>query len=190
MSPLQPKLRLAPHGQTSRPIPAFDLLAFDPGGTTGWAHVHCDGGMPSGLTMDDFKLTVGELGPEEHHEELWGFLNGFWISYPHTLHIVTESFNFRQFATDGSSGKAKVELISCEYIGIIKLFAERNEVPCVSYNSSEGKGFATDMKLEAMGWFQTPKTPKRHMNDAIRQAVCYMVKRLRIHSPITDSWRG
>lgn len=190
MSNLQPMQRLAPHGQTSRPIPAFDILAFDPGGTTGWANVQCNGGMPSDLSMDDFKLDVGDLGPEEHHNALFNFTAEYVIDYPKTLHLVTEAFNFRQFASDGSSGKAKVELISCEYIGIIKLFAERYDIPVASYNSSEGKGFATDMKLEAMGWLQTPRTPMRHRNDAIRQAVCYMVKKLRIHSPITDSWRG
>jgi hypothetical protein len=148
--------------------------------------------MPSDLTLDDFRLEVGDLGPGEHHNELYRFIGSYYVAYSDTLRLVTEAFNFRQHATDdkGNGGKAKVELISCEYIGVIKLFGERYEIPVASYNSSEGKGFATDLKLEAMGWFQTPKTTKRHRNDAIRQAVCYMVKKLHIHSPITDSWRG
>lgn len=194
MCPSQPKQRLVPHGTKSRDVLPFALMAFDPGGTTGWSLITCEGGMSDQLTIDDFKLTVGELGPHEHHAELAELLNHMatlYTSYApsYKIHIATESFTFRQFATDESFGKAKVELISCEYIGILKLFAEVNHYPIASWMSSEGIGFVPDHKLEALGWFQTPKTPKRHINDSLRIGVSYLVKKLRIHSPITDAWR-
>jgi hypothetical protein len=150
-----------------------------------------DGRTGETLTLDDFNIEVHQF-VGEHHLELWRGL----VDWRHNTlmrnldpHLVTEAFTFRQHATDGSFGKAKVELISCEYIGILKLFSEQCKIPMKSYMSSEGKGFATDLKLEKLGWFQTPKTPKRHMNDAVRQAVCYIVKELKIYSPLTDTWK-
>jgi hypothetical protein len=148
--------------------------------------------MSNELALDSFGIMVGQLGPQEHHADLCTLLEKWYGECQENLidsHLVTEAFTFRQHATDGSFGKAKVELVSCEYIGIIKMFSQQYEIPMKSYMSSEGKGFATDLKLEKLGWFQTPKTPKRHMNDAVRQAVCYIVKELKIYSPLTDTWK-
>lgn len=170
------------------------MFAFDPGGTTGWCHIAMkQQGMTSDVVkLSDFNISVGQFGPQEHHNELWECLLG-WIAFCDMEklmpHLVSEAFTFRQHATDGSFGKAKVELISCEYIGIMKQVSQKYHVPMKTYMSSEGKGFATDLKLEKLGWFQTPKTPKRHMNDAVRQAVCYLVKELHIYSPLTDTWK-
>jgi hypothetical protein len=191
----QPTKRLAPIGpksESARVILPTMVLAFDPGGTTGWTQAFIPGGPLAEMKLDDFEMQFGSLGPDPHHEDLFDFI-GDAQSYCYResirLHLVTEAFTFRQFATDESYGKAKVDLISCEYIGIIKLIAEMYDLPIKSYMASEGKGFVTNEKLEKMGWLQVPKTPKRHINDATRQLVCYLVKEMRIYSPIISSWR-
>lgn len=184
-------VRIGPRFENRYVYPFF-LRAFDPGGTTGWAAVQFDGGMSQDITLEQLQLSVGELGPGEHHSALFDCLTFDVKTCAETgskLHLVTEAFTFRQYATDDSYGKAKVELISCEYIGIIKLVAEAFDVPIASFMSSEGKGFATDLKLDKLGWFQKPKTPMRHRNDAVRQAVCYLIKKLHIIEPITSHWR-
>jgi len=169
------------------------VYAFDPGGTTGACIIEMrkDGQTGETLTLDDFHIEVHQFAGQHHFALIRALDNWHRSCYLKNLdpHLVTEAFTFRQHATDGSFGKAKVELISCEYIGIMKMFSQQCNVPMQSYMSSEGKGFATDLKLEKLGWFQTPKTPKRHMNDAVRQAVCYIVKELRIYSPLTDTWK-
>lgn len=188
--------RLVPIGQKSSQLPhllhPFSILAFDPGGTTGITCLNFDGGMSDDIDLHEFKLTHTSYGPSEHHKDLYDCLNEF-AEFCERLgidpHFVTEAFTFRQFATDESYGKAKVELISCEYIGIIKAIAADRNIPVKSYMSSEGKGFVTDEKLDKMGWLLKPKTVNRHINDATRQLVCYLVKELRIYAPITTSWR-
>jgi hypothetical protein len=180
---------IGPKSRAPRLINPFQVLAFDPGGTTGWSAVALlEPKMSNELELVDFYFTCGEFTGGEHHSRLFAFIQNLAeLEIP--LHLVTEAFTFRQHATDGSFGKAKVELISCEYIGIIKLAAEMFHLPIASYMSSEGKNFVTDLKLDKLGWMQYPKTPKRHTNDASRQLVSYLVKKLRIHHPITTTWR-
>jgi hypothetical protein len=188
--------RLVPTGLKFRQEPQllhpFSILAFDPGGTTGITCLNFEGGMSDTINLHDFKMSYSSLGPSEHHLELLDCLKDFAELCERlgiAPHIVTEAFTFRQFATDESYGRPKVELISCEYIGIIKAVAASYDISIKSYMSSEGKGFVTDAKLEKMGWLQKPKTANRHINDATRQLVCYLVKELRIYAPITTSWR-
>lgn len=189
-----PKLTLATTGRRSNLIvEPFYVMAFDPGGTTGWSSVSYLGDPVVGndLSLDDFSFKCGEF-TGEHHDELATFIEGE-IPTPDLsgikMHLVTEAFTFRQFATDESYGKAKVELISCEYIGVIKMLAQRWNLPVYSYMASEGKGFVTNEKLDKLGWLQTPLTPNRHKNDASRQLVSALVKKLKIRHPITTVWR-
>lgn len=160
----------------------FSVIAADPGGTTGIAEATYDG--ESELTIPNLNICTYELGPDEHHMDLYNILTD-WFVYDLYSHVITESFEFRQ-----NLDKRKVELISKEYIGIFKLFARTNGLVYFERNASQAKSFVSDIKLDALGILEVPKHPNRHRNDALRHLIMYLVVNLRIQSPITDKWRG
>lgn len=177
---------------TPRP---FRILAIDPGGTTGWAKCEFTPSLlDEPITLDDFKFDFGHIGPEEHHLELWDHL----IKHSHLddvlppLELVCESFQFRY---DPRREKAKVELISCEYIGSVKLFAALYELPLTFYTASSAKDFIPDkgpqanVKLKQLGWYR-PVTHWVHAMDATRHLLKYMVFNKKIRNPITNIWLG
>lgn len=178
------------------PVPArwdgrpFRILAFDPGGSTGWAYAAAQ----QLNTMEDITFDCGHLGPEEHHIELWNFLTSQvpLEGFDAPLEIVCESFEFRQ-QTDPHKTKSKVELISKEYIGIIKLFAARADLPLTFYTASAAKHLVPDkgpesnVRLKQLGWYR-PVTHWVHAMDATRHLLRYMVIDKKIRNPITDKW--
>lgn len=189
-----------PRRRTARP---FRVLALDPGGTTGWAYAEwmpdypTDDPLPQLINLSQITFGTGQIGPDEHHEELWRLLNSFsqqW-SFGPPLHIVYESFEFRQHINKNQA-KAKVELISKEYIGLIKLFYNlyNNEewpLTLTAHTASAAKTFVPDkgpqanVKLRQLGLYQTGQV---HANDALRHLLRYLVVGLRIREPITDKW--
>jgi hypothetical protein len=161
-------------------IEPFSVIAFDPGGTTGIAYAHYDG--------EEIHYQTGELGPHEHHDELWNVLEHWHheVELPgNNKHLVTESFEFRQ-----NLQKKNVELISKEYIGIMKLFAINAKIKYFERNASQAKSFVSDEKLDRLGILEVPKHPNRHRNDALRHLIMYLVVNLGIQSPITNQWRN
>jgi hypothetical protein len=191
--------RLERPGRRDPIIAPFHVIGFDPGGTTGWAQVIYDPNIlrpASQVTLSEFKLQVGEFGPQLHHNALFEFMTEMWADYRRDLppEFVTEPFNYRQYS-DGS--RSNVELISCEYIGVMKLFVSRHreDLPYSPmlydrFNASMAKNSITNEKLDKMGWLQRPATTtERHKNDALRQVVQYLTVMKKIHTPITSTWR-
>jgi hypothetical protein len=130
------ELRMARLNLPQCPIEPFNVLAFDPGGTSGWALGQI--GMdqldhPSLLKPNDINILTGELGPNAHHSELLSLIqrvsgNAFACNLP-ALEVVSEPFHYRQnIVGEGEGFRGKVELISAEYIGVIKLDALRQLV--------------------------------------------------------------
>lgn len=193
-----------PLNLTSKPIEPFNVLAFDPGGTTGWAwaslHAHTiktsleEYGI---VILEDIYLETGEFEnkPLGHYQELHEFITAAPTRLDTPLEIVFEPFTYRQFITEGKDGgpqasRHKVELISAEYIGVIKLAC--SQLGLIYYDRftpGEAKSYVTDKKLELLGWLQTPITPRRHQNDALRQLVKYLIVRKGVKHPITTQWR-
>lgn len=105
------------------------ILAFDPGGTSGWARYWNEnpGTNP---------WTCGQIGPGEHHLELYEFLTSQYRSCHdrrEPLWLIGESFQYR-------NNLDKAELISCEYIGVMKLFARTHyDTRIVWQTASQGK---------------------------------------------------
>lgn len=184
-------------GGPNIPFRPFNVMTFDPGGTTGWAHAWCN---EKPKTMSDIHLRVGELGPnkELHHDDLYELMSctDKWSSEVDPpsyakLEFVTEPFEFRQFARQEGDdiGRTKVELISCEYIGVMELYCYRwNSTLYRGFNAGEAKSYVPNMKLEKIGWLQTPQHPKRHINDALRQLVKYLIVKKHIRHPISTLW--
>jgi len=123
------------------------IVAFDPGGTTGW----------KGFDTSERKFHGGFLGPDPHHVELDGFLNSVAPGK-----VVLESFQY-------TAGR-NLELISVEYIGIIKLWCAKNAVPLKKFTSSQGKGFWDDDKLRRVDLYVVNK----HIRDATRHLLQFL----------------
>jgi hypothetical protein len=140
------------------------VIALDPGGTTGI------------VIWENGEIRGMHLGPAEHHAELYDLLDnerGIWWSEDTT--IVCESFQYR-------NGLPKAELISCEYIGIVKLFAQTFGIKCYMQTPSMGKSWMTNPQLQAVGWLFKPATvsPYKHMNDAARHLAYYAMHNQRV----------
>jgi hypothetical protein len=140
------------------------IVAFDPGGTTGWAQW-------SGGGLDGFSLRKGgdgfdsgQMGGQEHHQELYDFL---CFAQTHDFIVVTESFEYRQ------QQRPTVVLVSKEYIGVMKLFIARRKVksPLVQQTAGKVKPFWTDDKLKKLGLWNGGHP---HANDAMRHLLHYM----------------
>jgi len=170
----------------------FRILALDPGGTTGWAKCEF---IPTGepITLDDFKFECGHIGPGEHHLDLWESLfNYYQFDTQSPIEIVCESFEFRQHITQDKE-KTKVELMSKEYIGVVKLFGQVHNIVPTFYTASAAKQLVPDkgpqanVKLKQLGWYK-PVTHWVHAMDATRHLLRYMVVSKKIRFPITDRW--
>jgi hypothetical protein len=144
-----------------RPIEPFNVLAFDPGGTTGWAQAILPGPIKD-VELSDIILSTGEFGPEPHHRWVYGLVGDFFHDMRDCpLEVVSEPFHYRQnIVGEGEGFRGKVELISAEYIGVIKLAcAQLGLTHYDRFTPGEAKRYVTDQKLELLGWLQEPNTP-------------------------------
>jgi hypothetical protein len=125
-------------------------VSLDPGGTTGIA-IH---------GVEDI-ITSHEIEGDDHHKELWDAL----FELAPDL-VIYESFDWRPYRNQ------KVELISREYIGVIKLY-------CVTFGVTRQvqkpalKSWWTDNKLKRVGEY---KPGKPHANDAVRHLLHYKMQ--------------
>lgn len=149
----------------------YRIIALDPGGTTGWALYDVD-------SDNNEKWTCGQIGPHEHHDELFSHLERLHVQ---SFTVVCESFEFRQNAQ-----RNNLNLMSKEYIGIVKLFGQQRNVPVVFQTAGQAKPFVTDEKLKIMGHY-TPGM--KHARDAYRHLILYMVSRLK-RVDLIESWRN
>lgn len=175
-------------------IQPFNVLAFDPGGTTGWAHA-CLGLEYAGadsIELKDIIFSTGEFSGS-HHQDIYALIRNtneheFVLHVPQ-LEIVSEPFHYRQNVVEDRF-RGKVELISAEYIGVIRLACAQLGLSYYDrFTPGEAKRWCTDKKLQRLGWFQTPATPMRHRNDALRQLVKYLIVKLGVRHPLTSAWR-
>lgn len=158
------------------------IVALDPGGSTGWA-MWQDKTMPLGFGPDN-KFICGQFGPDDHHEELYAFLESMQTQ---DFKIVCESFEFRQH----DNFRDNVNLMSREYIGVAKLFAkQRMSFPVVFQTAGAAKGFIPDKAkhgLEANAKLKVMELyvpGKKHAMDAMRHLVTYMVQKQTRHDLI------
>src|SRR4051812_23358195 len=110
------------------------IVALDPGGTTGMAMTDDKGisvsGAESARNQFNASWQIHHMGPEEHHKELY---QGLMLTRPDV--IVCESFEFRQ-----GSQRANINLMSKEYIGVVKLYRDVTKTPVVFQTAAAGKG--------------------------------------------------
>jgi len=130
------------------------IISLDPGGSTGWAMRDKDGG-----------ISHGTFGPEEHHVELWSFLD---FNTPAV--IVCERFVYQRRELDKG---VSLRLDSMEYIGLVKLFLGlrmSTQGELVLQTPSQAKHMWSDENLKRLGlWGKTP-----HSRDALRHLLYYL----------------
>lgn len=127
------------------------ILGLDPGGETGWC---C-------YNTRTHELESGQLGPKEHHRELWRLMADL---APRA--IACERFDYRR-------NLGNVDLIPREYIGVVKLYSNLTNTKMVLQTQLKGhKGLWTDDKFKALGIYEKGKP---HAMDAQRQALMYAV---------------
>jgi hypothetical protein len=150
------------------------ILALDPGGTTGWAMWQDKEYAREKAPWDHF--TYGQLEAQQHHEDLYALLELMQTS---EFTLICETFEFRQQDVEKRMG---ISLVSREYIGVAKLFAQqRMSSPVVLQSPGAAKGFipdkakngmAANAKLKVMGLYMPGKP---HAMDAMRHLIYYMV---------------
>jgi hypothetical protein len=175
-------------GMTNQPN--YRVIALDPGGSTGWATYSAftmqSSTGPTGMEYYDEKWTCGTLGPEEHHSDLYGLLEHMHVR---DYTVVCESFEFRQ--NDGN--RMGIELISREYIGVAKLFAQERKVPIKMQTAALAKKFVpqkgpeANKKLKAMGLY-IPGKAHVHEMDAYRHLIYYLVNS-KMRYDLIESWK-
>lgn len=125
------------------------ILAFDPGGTTGVAEFYAHDGT----------LGTWQIETTNHHRRIWRLLYGRMPEI-----VVTERFDYRP-------RQSHAELISVEYIGVLRLWCAMNVVPLVEQTQLKGhKGLWTDDKFKEMKLY---KESSPHAMDALRQLMHY-----------------
>lgn len=148
------------------------VIALDPGGTTGWASFYDNPHETDMKVKRDLPIwDRGQIGPYEHHGELLDFLMS---EKPDT--ICFEEFTY-QIRNKSKYAAAAVNLISKEYIGIIKYFGQRANIELVARHASHAKSTWTDDKLKALGLW-VPGNP--HAMDATRHLLAHLVVDLKM----------
>lgn len=133
------------------------VWGFDPGETTGWAHISINDNEVS-------LFRVGELG----HLELGDMLHNdsvFGHALDHDLTFVCEAFL--------PSPKKTFAPWSLETIGLIRYWAYVYHIPFILQQPSAVKSLVKDNILKKLSLW-TPG--KRHANDAVLHSVYYLVK--------------
>lgn len=125
------------------------IISFDPGGTTGVAAYDSQSKKFDGL----------QLGNIEHHEELYILLETV-----RPTEIVYERFVHRM------SGAAS-NLIPMEYIGVIKLYAQQNDLVITPQMAGPPKNLWKRANIVKLGLWVTGRD---HQMDALRHLLYYM----------------
>lgn len=140
------------------------VIALDPGGTTGWSMFRAEVmPTPDGEELFNARWSQGQLGPHEHHDQLYGFLE---LQQTMQTYVICEGFEYRNRA------RAGLVLVSKEYIGVAKLFCIRNKVSYGEQTAAQGKGFVKDANIKKLGMWMPGKP---HANDATRHLLWWLI---------------
>lgn len=122
------------------------LIALDPGFTTG-------------VALLDSRQVLKTYQKAFSHKDLMEYLE-----YLHPTTVVYESFVYQR--------RNKVELYPVEVIGVIRLYAQKYDIPLYVQSPGQAKNFMTDDKIKAMSlWVKGQK----HGMDALRHLLYHEI---------------
>lgn len=138
--------------------PNNHIICFDPGGTTGI----CNYDVTHGIYTE-------HLGPGDHHLELWHYLLN---RRPDS--VIYEEFQYQRRELEKG---VSLEIISREYIGIIRCYAAMMNIPCHKSTLNKLKFFDDDKLKQLSLW-----VPVIHERDATRHLLYYLTFDLKDNS--------
>jgi hypothetical protein len=106
------------------------------------------------------------------HKELWTFLHdrvGFFRRRGFRPTMLAENYRVYGHRSEQHIGS---EVVTIQYLGVIKLFGGLSEIPVVLQTAAQAKAFQTDEMLKLWGLYQTNR---RHANDAVRHGCYYLL---------------
>ena len=137
------------------------LLSLDPGETTGYSVFKCNGMQAPNLEEQGQLDTKDEYNAANNLEILFDRIK--------PNHIVYEDYKVYAHKTESH---ANADLFTPQVIGMIKFLCIRRGILPSKHMAVLAKGFVTDDKLKAWGFYIKGK---RHARDAIRHAIYYML---------------
>jgi hypothetical protein len=153
-------------------VTTFRVIALDPGQTTGWATYTATRikTPDSKLEWYDEEWVCGQLGPQDHHDDLFSLLE---LQHVQLYKVVCETFEFR------GDDRTGINLMSREYIGVTKLFSQQRGV-VVEWQGphvvGDKKAFVMDHHVKRVGLWVPGQ---RHAMDARRHLLYYMTTKMR-----------
>jgi len=148
------------------------VMSFDPGKTTGWCkhfvYAEAKRSFTERHTSEGERHWAGgQIGPDEHHDKLYNMLA---VEDPKI--VVCEAFNYQIRKLDGVQMPG-IELISREYIGVLKLWCQLRKKPFILQQPSIlSIEWCKDPALAKLGIY-TAGEP--HHNDATRHMLHFIV---------------
>lgn len=135
-------------------------MALDPGVATGIATYDYEPMYPSkkGGIHHTYEIRFSDY--PHPHEMLYDHLSERKPDF-----IIYEAFHYRH-------GQLGAEFVGVEYIGVIELWCQRNQVSKYKINPSDGKGFWSMNKIKTLGLW----TPRKQEMDALRLLLTYLLK--------------
>lgn len=156
-----PPLRLAAYGvEADMPTPTT-ILAFDPGGTTGWCMATFD---PE--TAMIYNLKFGQIPGPRHHPQIARTINN---ALGLNAHLMVVSEDYRP-----EFGRPQ-NYIALEYIGVME-YVCRSQMISFERQDRSVKTFWTSSRLQRVGFW--PKG-QPHAQDAARHWLAYACKQNR-----------
>lgn len=138
-------------------IPApTNLLALDPGETTGWAY----------FEITDLK-ECGQLDTKDQ-DNMVGAIQELLARTKPAICVIEDYRVYGWKAKDHSWA----ELHTPKLIGVIRALCYLQKIPTVLQMAYQAKNFVTDDKLKAWGMYSKGQ---RHARDAIRHGCSYML---------------
>lgn len=141
------------------PLPDTSVVAFDPGGTTGYFNFEQDGVEPE----------WGQLSFEEMLDLCSSPGSGAW-KLPKIW--VVETYQIYPWKANDLSFD---ECIPAQIIGMLRVAAIQNNARLVMQTAQVAKGFSTDKRLEAYFPTINLRDKNRHARDATRHALYYLL---------------
>src|SRR5262245_58209635 len=143
------------------------IISLDPGGTTGVSSYYMlsEDKSPSSGGSFDYRETFNgkQFGPEPHFKALW-----YYLADMNPDVIVCEDFVYQ--------GKNNVELISRDYIGVVKLYCELTRKPLQMQQPwMKEPTWLNNNALNKIGVYHRGRP---HQNDATRHLIYYVVQTL------------
>lgn len=136
------------------------LWSFDPGETTGWCH----------LSIHDNEVGVFNCG-ETNHQGIGNLLfdNQALKAAVSKKEIVETVFVVEKFIMNAKITQSPWSL---ETTGLIRYFAEHNQIPLESQTPSQAKSLIKNEVIKRVGLYVPGKG---HAMDAVRHALWYLI---------------